>query len=317
VICDLLHVALNDDSESVAHAAISAASTYFDDEVYRILTAELSLAQDSQRRARVLTTLGGYLTGTRRPPPVKPLGVEFLDTGGLKIELNLGDRVQPLPSEVFRPLIEAAETGDPLCAPIAARAVMKTKEGKVRVGQAANALLDAQNYARMAALADALVDQGPDFTNAFWWRGQARQALGDADGALTDLSTVIQQVPGFARAYLLRGQILCERNDFDNALPDLQRAAELDSQMFGAHYLAAVSLNNLDRHIEAEAAADRAIALAPQMGDAWFHRGIARYAGARPTEALQDIRRAVELNPSDERASRLKADLEAYLGASE
>jgi tetratricopeptide (TPR) repeat protein len=89
-------------------------------------------------------------------------------------------------------------------------------------------------------------------------------------------------------------------------LPDLLKAGELDEQLFAAHHIAALCFYNLKRYAEAEAAANRAIALAPEMGEAWFFRGIARYAAGRTKEALQDIRRAVELDPSDKRASEFK-----------
>ena len=312
VVGGLLRVALDDDSESVVRAAVLGASHYFDDEAYNLLSTKLAHAQDSQRRARVLAVLGEYLAGTCRPSPPK-MEVKRLDSGGIRIQGQLG-QAQPLPPGVYNPLIEAAVSEDPLCAPVAAHAILATSEGKIAAGEAAHQLLDAGAYDRVGAMAGALAEQESDFTNVYWWRSQARQALGDAAGAIADYSTVIQQVPGFADAYLNRGQLLLRFQRFGSALPDLLRTGELDPQLFAAHHLAALCLCHFELYSEAEAAANRAIALAPQVGKVWFVRGLARYSAGHAAEALQDVRRAVELDPSDEGASQLKAQLEADLG---
>jgi len=56
--------------------------------------------------------------------------------------------------------------------------------------------------------------------------------------------------------------------------------------------------------------------LSPEVGQAWFLRGIARYNTGRATEALQDVRRVVELDPSDTSAGEFKSQLEGSLGKS-
>jgi tetratricopeptide (TPR) repeat protein len=316
IIGALLRVALDDPSESVAQAAVASASTYFDDEAYQNLSAELLQAIDSERRAHVLSTLGAYLSGTRRPPPPKVHAMEFRDSGGLKMSFDMGGRVEPLPPGVYQPLIDAAARNDPLCGAVAARAILDTNDGQIAVGLAANQMLDARDFVRVAALGDVLASESPNFINAHWWRGQAREALGDKTGALADFSTVIEQSPGFAYAFLRRGNLLFEGQDFANALPDLQRATDIDPEYAFAQHLKTICLHNLGRYPEAEVAADRLIALSPEVGQAWFLRGIARYNTGRATEALQDVRRAVELDPSDTSAGEFKSQLEGSLGKS-
>lgn len=314
LVSSLLHVALKEESEIIGSAAVSSASHYFDAEAYNILTDELAQAQNSQQRARILAVLGKYLSGTRRAPP-PTVEIEWLDGGGMRISGQLG-KTEQLPPGVYDLLIEAAASSDPVCATIAARAILDTDEGKIAVGEAAHQFLDAEAFARVAAMAGALAEQAPDFTNAYWWRGQAREALGNTVEALDDYSTVIRQIPNFADAYLHRGRLLLQAKQFGDAMPDLLRAGELDPEQFIAHHLGALALYNLQHYRQAEAAATRAIALAPEVSEAWFFRGIARSAAGDVAEALQDVKRALELNPSDERVIQFKGQLEAYLKGS-
>ncbi len=316
VVGSLLSFALNEESAIIRSAAISSASHYFDAEGYNFLITELVRAEGSKRRAGILAMLGEYLSGTRRPPP-PVMEIEWLDSGGIRLSgLSGKGKTEPLPPGVYAPLIEAAANDDSFCSAIAVRAILETNEGKIAAGEAAHKFLDEKEYVRVTAMAAALAEQAPEFTNAYWWRGQAQEALGNTAAALDDYATVIRQTPGFADAYLQRGKLLLQAQQFGDAASDLARAGELDPQLFVAHHLGALALYNLQYYREAEAAASRAIALAPEVGEAWFFRGIARYAAGDVMQALQDIKRAVELNPSDERAIQFKDQLESCLGGS-
>lgn len=309
LIRTLLLAASGEESDAVASAAVASASLYFDAEGYGILAARLAEAADPGARARAVQHLGAYLSGTRRPPPPRAVELEWLDTGGIRISGQLG-RSEPLPEGAYYPLVEAAASDDPPTSAGAARAVLATSEGKVAASEVVYRFLDSRAYEPAAAISRALADEEPEFTNAHWWRGQAREALGDWEGGIVDYSTVIRQAPAFADAYLHRGRLLFQHRQFEHALPDLLRAAELTPDAFVAHHLCSLSFYNLGRYDEAEAAASRAIALGPGVGEAWFFRSIARYAAGRFPEAMADVLKSLELNPSDERAAAFKAQLE-------
>jgi tetratricopeptide (TPR) repeat protein len=315
LIGGLLHIALEEESESIVAAAISSAAHHFDADAYDILKAKLSEARDGRQRAKVLKAAGKYLEYTRRPPPPK-VQVERSDTGGVTFGFQLG-KAEALPEGVYDPFIEAAAGDDPECAAVATRAILDTDEGKMAAGNVAHRLLDEQAYSQLEAMAGALAEQAPDFVNAPWWRGQAREALGKVEDALDDYSTVIGQAPDFADAYLHRGRLLCRAQRFGEAAPDLARAGELDPELFIAHHLGAFALYNLDQFRQAEAAASRAIALHSSVAETWFFRSIAKYAAGDDIDALQDIRRAAELDPADSRVTQFKMQLEGYVGAKE
>ncbi len=230
VIDALLHVALHDDSEDVVHAAVSAASTYFDEETHRLLTTELGQAQDSARRARIVRVMGDYLHGALRPPPPKLLGMEFRDGGGVSIEIDTGN-VERLPAGVYRPLLDVARSADAACAAIAISAILDTNEGKKSFVDYAGELLQSDALTEVVVLAERFLAHSADFTSAYWWRGQARFKIGNPQGACDDYSTVISQAPRFAGAYLHRGYVLLCDRQFYVALSDFERAVELDREV--------------------------------------------------------------------------------------
>ncbi|MBA1445992.1 MAG: tetratricopeptide repeat protein [Chromatiales bacterium] len=380
----LLRVACEDDSPDVVDAAVTAASVYFDKDAYEKLINEFSVAAGDDQRARILSVMGDYLFGTQRPAPPKILQQEIMDEGGMRMEIDLGSQAELLPEGVYGPFIEVVTAEDDRLGHIAVKGLMRTNAGNQALADAAHRFLDQQAYEAMQLLASRVIEHDPEFINGYWWRGQARQALGDSAAALMDVTRVIDQMPDFIDAYYWRGQareiqgdttgaledytrvieedpdfihayyfrgllrmdredpdgalsdfsavitqsddfpdafyrhgqLLCRRHAFDQALPSLQRAADLEPESFHAHHMVAFCLYNLQRYEEADAAASRAIDIDPDVGETWFFRGAARSVAGRAEEALEDIRRAVKLDPSDERSSLLKAQLEENLGGS-
>lgn len=313
LITALLQRAMTSDSEFVRSTAVSSAAHYFQAEAYGLLVDAQNKAADTRERAWALSLLGQYLSETRRPPSPSDMQVEWLDSGGIRISGHLG-KVEPLPDGVYAPLLEAVADQDPECAGVAARAILDTDEGKMAAGEVAHQWLDAQEFGRVLAMSTALAREGPDFTNAWWWRGQANEEMGNTASALEDYSTVIEQTPGFADAYLNRGRLLAIDKRFTEAAPDLLRAGEFDPELFIAHHLASLALYNLERYEEAEVAATRAIDLAPDVHEAHFFRSIARYAAGDAEGALEDVERAAALEPSDERVTDFRSQLRSYLG---
>ena len=68
----------------------------------------------------------------------------------------------------------------------------------------------------------------PDDTAFPYLRGVARADAGDTDGAITDLTKVIELDPGTAAAYVRRGRIYEAEGDKARAAADYRRALEID-----------------------------------------------------------------------------------------
>ena len=130
-------------------------------------------------------------------------------------------------------------------------------------------------------------------------RGLARQASGDAAGALKDYDAAIVRVPRFARAYNCRGLLHLEQGNLDRAVEDFEMAAESNEFYPEAH-------NNLGhthvRRHDVELGIREfgiALELRPNYAEARFNRGIAHLLKGDLDLAIADLEKASALDPRD------------------
>jgi tetratricopeptide (TPR) repeat protein len=78
-----------------------------------------------------------------------------------------------------------------------------------------------------AAQFNKAIELKPDFAEAYYERGIAKQAKGDFDGALTDYSKAIELKPDAFLAYEHRSKLRKAKGDAAGAQEDANKAAEL------------------------------------------------------------------------------------------
>jgi tetratricopeptide (TPR) repeat protein len=132
------------------------------------------------------------------------------------------------------------------------------------------------------------------------YRGIARYAQDDLEGAIADFSRAININPEYADGYNNRGWAYYRQGEYETAIVDYTRAIELDPESAGAYIIS----QGLARYAQGDlegAIADfsRAIELDPDDSMAYILRGITR---ARPRlgdleGAIADFDRAIELDP--------------------
>ena len=115
---------------------------------------------------------------------------------------------------------------------------------------------------------------------AYYQRGNARDDLGDAEGALVDYATAIDFDPLFLQAYYNRG----------------------------------IVLNNLGRYAEAVEAFDAVVTLRPDISNAYLNRGVARDELGDGGGAVDDYDEALRHNPDNADARFNKARVCYRLG---
>ena len=96
---------------------------------------------------------------------------------------------------------------------------------------------------------DAAIAQKPDYTQAYYRRGVAKEALGQLEAALADYDEAIRLYPDNTDAYFSRGNAKAQQERIDEARQDLEKALNL-AQATGNADLAAKAaqdLSNLDR----------------------------------------------------------------------
>ncbi len=79
--------------------------------------------------------------------------------------------------------------------------------------------------------------------------------------------------PPDARAYFDLGEALLKRRELNEAEQAFQQAAIMSPESGGIQFYLAVVRRDQDRPVDAEAAARRAIAVAPDMPQGWFALG--------------------------------------------
>ncbi len=130
------------------------------------------------------------------------------------------------------------------------------------------ALLTLRNYPEAIAEFTAVLDVTPDFTLAYLGRAEAKAQQGFAENslqlqlnALSDLDEVVKRTPGNPYAWYNKAALHYRQHDY----------------------------------AEAAACLDKAIALKPDMGAAYYNRGLCLLQSGRKREAFADLSKAGEL----------------------
>jgi tetratricopeptide (TPR) repeat protein len=132
--------------------------------------------------------------------------------------------------------------------------------------------------------------------------GEAYSLFGDSRSAQPAFERAVALDPAFAQAHVNLASALLQAGDSGHAAPHLERAISLLGNKPDAaypYYLRAKI--SAERRDTAKAVSDleRAVALRPDLAEAWSDLGEARKALLEEDGALQAFHRAVELNPDD------------------
>ncbi|MDP4501517.1 tetratricopeptide repeat protein [Nonomuraea turcica] len=138
---------------------------------------------------------------------------------------------------------------------------------------------------------------GPPLPEAYYNRAELRIMRGDTGGALADLGRVIELDPDYLDAYINRAGLLAAVGRDEEAMADVTAGLAL---VPGNPHLLTV-LGQLEttsgRLAEARAALDLAVEGAPTLAAAWGNRGVLRYTAGDLEGAVEDLSRAIELQP--------------------
>jgi tetratricopeptide (TPR) repeat protein len=148
-----------------------------------------------------------------------------------------------------------------------------------------------------AALADPGASAKADASLALRRRAAAREELGDARGALSDLSGAVSAAPEDAEPLLARAALYVRVKEPRKALGDYDKALSLKEDLASALLGRAELLAAAGKVEEAVKDLDAALASDPRLAAAYDRRGRLKEAAGRPDEALKDYMKAVELEP--------------------
>lgn len=117
-----------------------------------------------------------------------------------------------------------------------------------------------------------------------------------------------------ARACLARGRALLEEGRLNEAIAELSRAASLDPRLSQAHSLLAVAYDQKGLHDRAKESYERAVDVNNHDPEALNNLGYSLYLNGNYRAAVDKLKRAARLAPSDARVLNNLALAQARLG---
>lgn len=166
------------------------------------------------------------------------------------------------------------------------------------------------NYKEMGDTAKAIsgfqtaTEQNPEYYDAFMQLGILTEKQGNALAA-GYYSTAIKLNPSSEEALYGRGLYYQNHNEVDKAINDYTSILQLNPQNSLAHYnIGYINMVMLNKPGEAAEHFTHAIESDSAYVNAWYNRGIAYEMLGRKTDAILDFRRAMELQPTFEKAQQ-------------
>ena len=183
-------------------------------------------------------------------------------------------------------------------------------------GNAKNHLGD---YQGAIADYDEAIRLNPDDAGVFNNRGNAKQDLEDYQGAIKDFDEAIRLNPDDAFAFNNRGATKGKLGDHQGAVADFDEAIRLKDNFSEAFFNRGSIKNELGNHQGAIADHDEAIRLKPDYADAFNNRGMAKGDLGDHQGAIADFDEAIRLVPTDaepfSNRGSAKGELGNHLGA--
>lgn len=135
-------------------------------------------------------------------------------------------------------------------------------------------------------------------------RALQKLAIGDATGALFDVTQAADADPGDAGAWTVRAEVESSLRDFSAAVQAADRAIALTPMNARAFRARAFAELGASRYREALVDAVRSIELDPRNGLGYLYKALAEDGLGRLAEAARDVRQAVSLDGSLEPMAR-------------
>jgi ankyrin repeat protein len=139
-----------------------------------------------------------------------------------------------------------------------------------------------------------LIDLLPAAAEPYVGRGDCKETKGDLDGAITDYSRAIELLPTYELAYCNRGFARQRKGDLDGAIADYSKALDLSPTPLTYHNRGYAKMLKRD-HDGAIADFSKAIEMQPTLALAYRYRGETKKAKGDQLGAMGDLDKALQL----------------------
>lgn len=149
----------------------------------------------------------------------------------------------------------------------------------------------------------------PDFASGWYTASQLAARIGNARSALQAIEKALEIQPENPRWLLQRAVCLMRMGDTRTARPIVEKLDKLDLESAFQCSQLALQLSRLELHERALHHYQRAIRLEPNQAEHYYNLATVHRFLGRFTAAEQALERAIELNPADFEAYKLRSDL--------
>jgi len=165
--------------------------------------------------------------------------------------------------------------------------------------------LDDEDYDAALEHLDRALATKPLAVESYTARGLVHAKLGDPSRAAADFDRAVELNPAYPQARLHRGNYYLETGRHREAIVDLVLFVEGNPDYLPALRSLARARSAAGFHERALVDFDRIVSQSPDH-EAFLNRGLARISAGRPEGAVEDLTRAIELNPgsADAHANR-------------
>ncbi|WP_321518452.1 tetratricopeptide repeat protein [uncultured Bacteroides sp.] len=140
-----------------------------------------------------------------------------------------------------------------------------------------------------------------DFTEAYLMRAEVLEGINEHESAMEDIEKVIELNAEEEAAYLVRGKIK-EHTSTEEATADYKHVIELNPFNEQAYLYLGQLLISAKKYDEAIENFDEAIELKEDFSKAYHERGRAKFLNDDKEGSMEDIKKAMELNPKAEKS---------------
>lgn len=139
------------------------------------------------------------------------------------------------------------------------------------------------------------IEVDPNYSIAYYMRGNIKEAFEDHHGAMKDYNTSLEKNNKFADAFFVRGNVKMKLQDYYGAIADYGAAITLNENYIEAYYNRGKAKQFLQAYEDAINDCTKIIQINPRNIDAYYMRGILRIDFGDLKNGCLDLSKAGEL----------------------
>jgi tetratricopeptide (TPR) repeat protein len=139
------------------------------------------------------------------------------------------------------------------------------------------------------------IDIDPNYSNAYYLRGNIKDNFDDRHGAMKDYNTAIEKNPKFADAFFARGNVKMKLQDYYGAISDYTAAITINENYIEAYFNRGKAKQMLQAYEDAINDCSKIIQINPKSIDAYYMRGLLRINFGDVKNGCLDLSKAGEL----------------------